>query len=111
MRTHPDETTIRVADVVDAAAVLELWGDARSLAANLPDDEAGIRALLDRDASFLLLAERDGRLVGTLIAGWDGWRGSMYRLCVAPDSRRLGIALQLVAAGERLLSERGARRI
>ena len=106
-----DETTIRVAGVDDAATVLELWTCARSLAASLPDDEESVRTLLGRDSSSLLVAERGGRLVGTLIAGWDGWRGGMYRLVVEPDSRRAGIASRLVAEGERLLRERGARRI
>ena len=28
--------------------------------------------------------------MGSVIAGWDGWRGSIYRLAVEPEHRRLG---------------------
>jgi ribosomal protein S18 acetylase RimI-like enzyme len=52
-----------------------------------------------------------GRVVGTLIAAWDGWRGNMYRLAVAADERRQGIALALVRAAERRLYGCGARRV
>ena len=43
-----------------------------------------------------------GRLVGTMVAGWDGWRGNLYRLAVLP--------LRLVAEAERRLAEKGAIR-
>jgi ribosomal protein S18 acetylase RimI-like enzyme len=46
--------------------------------------------------------------VGTIVAGWDGWRGSLYRLAVLPAARRRGTALRLVADGERRLAEKGA---
>ena len=36
------------------------------------------------------------RVVGTVIAGWDGWRAHLYRLAVAPDLRGRGIARQLL---------------
>src|SRR5215217_7988707 len=64
-----------------------------------------------RDPGALLVARRDGRVVGTLIAAWDGWRGNMYRLAVAVDHRRRGVGLELVRAGERRLYECGARRV
>jgi ribosomal protein S18 acetylase RimI-like enzyme len=51
-----------------------------------------------------------GRLVGTIVAGWDGWRGNLYRLAVLPSARRRGIALRLVAEAERRLAEKGAIR-
>jgi ribosomal protein S18 acetylase RimI-like enzyme len=65
------------------------------------------------ESGSLLVAEDgdDGMVVGTLIAAWDGWRGNMYRLAVAEEHRRQGVARELVAAGERLLEARGARRI
>ncbi|MGO9498921.1 MAG: GNAT family N-acetyltransferase [Solirubrobacteraceae bacterium] len=57
------------------------------------------------------MAESDeGELVGALIAGWDGWRGNMYRLAVGPDHRRRGVARRSLDAGEEHLrgSGRGA---
>jgi len=57
------------------------------------------------------VAEADGRLVGSIIGGWDGWRGNMYRLAVAPEYRRRRIARSLVAEVERRLRTQGAHRI
>lgn len=56
------------------------------------------------------MAEQGGRIVGTVIAGWDGWRANLYRLAVAPEHRSRGLARRLVAAGEAQLRARGARR-
>jgi ribosomal protein S18 acetylase RimI-like enzyme len=50
-------------------------------------------------------------VVGTLVVGWDGWRGNMYRLAVRSDYRRRGIGLRLVDAGHEHLRSVGARRI
>ena len=101
--------TIRWASAGDVDAVIALWAAARTTAASTPDDAAGVEGAIALGA--LLVAEVDGALVGTLIAGWDGWRGNMYRLAVLPAHRRRGVARALVAAGERRLRELGARRI
>ncbi len=102
---------VRSARAADAASVLALWAQARSPHAVTPDDESAIERLLGRDGDSLLVAERDGRLVGALIAAWDGWRGNMYRLAVEPGERRRGTATALVREGERRLAERGAGRV
>jgi len=59
----------------------------------------------------LLIAEAGGRIVGTLIAAWDGWRGNFYRLVVVPDHRRRGVGSALVRAGEQRLCDQGAIRV
>jgi ribosomal protein S18 acetylase RimI-like enzyme len=90
--------------------VSRLWRDS-GRRAGATDDRPALTALLKRDPEALLVAELDGRMVGSLIATWDGWRGNMYRLTVHPSLRRKGIARRLVEAGEKRLRAAGARRI
>ena len=107
----PSDLIIRPVRRDEVEAVLRLWAETRSAYAKTPDDAASVGRLIDNDPSSLLVAERDRRLVGTLVASWDGWRGNMYRLAVAVDERRSGVGLALVRAGEAHLRERGARRV
>ena len=94
----------------DIPSVLRFWKLA-TLETSTTDDELGVADLLARDPDSLLLAENDGRIVGTLIATWDGWRGHLHRLAVDPEARRRGIAGALLAEGERRLRSLGARKI
>lgn len=70
-----------------------------------------VERLIADSPATLFIAERDDEIVGALIAGWDGWRGNMYRLAVRDGHRREGIGLALTRAGEEYLRERGAQRI
>jgi ribosomal protein S18 acetylase RimI-like enzyme len=105
-------SVVRHAQVNDAPAVLELWARARSDHALTSDRAEDIERLLNDTPSGLFVAEADdGEIVGVLIAGWDGWRGNMYRLAVHPDYRRHGIGRRLVAVGEEHLRRLGTRRV
>ncbi|GAA4583885.1 GNAT family N-acetyltransferase [Planotetraspora phitsanulokensis] len=64
------------------------------------DTAAAVLQLIERDPAALLIAELDDEIVGTLIAGWDGWRAHLYRLAVHPDHRRKGVATALLNAAE-----------
>ena len=101
---------IRRADARDISRVLELWREAD--ATPKPTDTAeGLSRLLASPQAVLLLAEADGRVVGTVIGGWDGWRGNIYRLAVAPEHRCRGVARLLVREADAALAAMGARRI
>jgi ribosomal protein S18 acetylase RimI-like enzyme len=102
--------SVRRGQADDAEAVLALWREAGAEPTRT-DDRASLLALLSGHPDALLIAESEGRMVGTLIATWDGWRGSMYRLAVLPDYRRRGIAALLVERGQRRLRALGCRRI
>jgi ribosomal protein S18 acetylase RimI-like enzyme len=104
------DAAIRQARPDEVQHVLALWQEADATPS--PTDTPGeVMRLLGEGSAVLLVAETDGRLVGTVIGGWDGWRGNIYRLAVLPAYRRRGIARTLVGEAERQLHGMGARRI
>jgi ribosomal protein S18 acetylase RimI-like enzyme len=105
------EITIRRCRREDARAVLELWSEARSEHASTVDGPDDVERLIADSPATLLVAGSGEEIVGALIAGWDGWRGNMYRLAVREGNRRQGIGIALTRAGEEYLRSRGARRV
>jgi ribosomal protein S18 acetylase RimI-like enzyme len=90
--------------------ILSFWRQSTEVASST-DDPDGVGTLLDFDAGSILLAVSGDAIVGTLIVGWDGWRGGFYRMAVHPAHRGQGIGRALVRAGEAQLVARGCRRI
>jgi ribosomal protein S18 acetylase RimI-like enzyme len=99
-------SAVRRATEADVDALLALWGEARTPHAVTSDTADAVRLLLARSAVFVA-----GDLEGAVIAGWDGWRGTLYRLAVRASARRDGIGTALVRAAEEWLVAQGARRI
>jgi ribosomal protein S18 acetylase RimI-like enzyme len=104
------ELTIRDASERDIDSVLDLWRTAGGVP-GVSDTPAGLMCLLAADREALLVAESRGVIVGSLIAAFDGWRGSFYRLAIRPDHRRQGFATALLREGELRLQARGAVRL
>ncbi|MDT0268074.1 GNAT family N-acetyltransferase [Streptomyces sp. DSM 44915] len=103
------EIGVRPAEVADVERVLAFWRRAAE-GTSVSDDVPGVAGLVARDPGALLLAESAGELVGTVIAGFDGWRCHLYRLAVAPERRRQGVATVLLDAAERRFVALGGRR-
>jgi ribosomal protein S18 acetylase RimI-like enzyme len=97
---------IRGAEHDDRQPVLDLWEQCGLEPA--ADDEW--RALLGT-AHAVLLAQEGDRVVGSVVATFDGWRAYIYHVAVAPAERRQGLGRQLMDAAEDYLREAGARRI
>ncbi|MGD9142343.1 MAG: GNAT family N-acetyltransferase [Dehalococcoidia bacterium] len=104
------EITIRPCRREECPAILKLW----ELAETIPSTTDTLKVLelmLRRDGDLLLVAERDGQIIGTVMGGWDGWRGNIYRLAVLPEYRRRGIGSALVSEVEDRLKSRGVKKI
>ncbi|HEX3980762.1 MAG TPA: GNAT family N-acetyltransferase, partial [Acidimicrobiales bacterium] len=106
----PMNTVIRTGGRTDVLPVLRLWTAAGAQPSHT-DNVAGLEALLAHDPDALMVAEDGPAVVGSVIAAWDGWRGSIYRLAVAPSHRRTGLAGRLLRRGEERLSDIGALRL
>jgi ribosomal protein S18 acetylase RimI-like enzyme len=105
------DLAVRTADPADVAALLALWEVAAENDGRPVAPAAAVETLLARDPAACLVAVRDGRIVGTVIAGWDGWRAHLYRLAVHPDVRRQGVGAALLDAAAERLRVLGATRL
>jgi RimJ/RimL family protein N-acetyltransferase len=88
--------------------VAELWRAAELPPRPLFDNRTEIAKKLRRDPDLFLVALEGGRIVGTVIGGWDGRRGWIYRMAVHPDCQRRGIGRALMAEVEGRLRSKGA---
>jgi ribosomal protein S18 acetylase RimI-like enzyme len=105
------ELVLRSAQAHEVPAVLAFWQVAAE-AAHRPVDTLGALATLQlRDPDALILAVDGPDIVGTIIAGWDGWRCHLYRLAVDPSRRRAGIGRALIAAAEDRFRALGGGRV
>jgi ribosomal protein S18 acetylase RimI-like enzyme len=93
----------------DLQEVLNLWRNAGPGVQLSPSDEPeAILHKLERDPDLFLVAEEDrGRVVGTVLGGYDGRRGLVYHLAVNKDHRRRGIGEALMVELERKLKAKG----
>jgi ribosomal protein S18 acetylase RimI-like enzyme len=94
------DLVLRAAEAHDVNAVLAFWRVAAEDSHRPPDTPGAIASLHLRDPDALILAVDGEKIVGTVIAGWDGWRCHLYRLAVAPSRRGTGIGRALIAAAE-----------
>ena len=95
----------------DYEEVYNLWENAGSgIHLRRSDEPEEIAKKLQRDPTLFMLAEIDGRIVGSVIGGFDGRRGMMYHMAVAKHFRRKGIGTILMEALELRLKEKGCIR-
>lgn len=110
MTEEAGNLSIRACRLEDIKRVLELWRQADATP-SVTDNADDLQRAIDESPVHVLVAEGEGRLVGSIIGTFDGWRGNIYRLAVHPASRRQGIARALVAEVEKRLTQQGAKRI
>ena len=93
----------------DYDALVDLWKQAGlEYRPNGRDSKLSIVVQMSLDPELFLGAFQNGRLIGSVIATFDGRRGWVNRLAIVPEERRKGVAKALIARAEKLLRQRGA---
>ncbi|HRE03524.1 MAG TPA: hypothetical protein PLV68_19660, partial [Ilumatobacteraceae bacterium] len=67
------DVTLHAATDRDVADLIAFWEVAGENSSRPTDSTAAVAALVARDADALIIARSDNTIVGTVIAGWDGW--------------------------------------
>jgi ribosomal protein S18 acetylase RimI-like enzyme len=94
----------------DGEAVVALW-QACDLVRPWNDPHKDIRRKLGVNPEWFLVGEQDGRIVGTVMAGYEGHRGWINYLAVEPAAQRRGLGRALMAEAERLLRAAGCPKV
>ena len=95
----------------DYPAVRLLWENAGpGIQLRRSDDPDEIQKKLQRDPDLFLVAEADGKMLGTVVGGFDGRRGLVYHLAVTELYRKQGIGELLMDELERRLKAKGCIR-
>lgn len=97
-------------NTIHRQALVDLWRQVFGYDAPHNDPALAIDKKLAVDA-MLYVALAEERLIGSVMAGYDGHRGWIYSLAVAPDCRGRGVGASLLKHVETQLTERGCMKI
>jgi len=106
--------TITIAPFVNTVhrrQVVALWETVFCYEAAHNDPALVIDKKLVVDDQLFFVAVAEQAVVGTIMAGYDGHRGWIYSVGVAPSHRRRGIGSRLVAHAEQALTGLGCVKI
>jgi ribosomal protein S18 acetylase RimI-like enzyme len=94
----------------DEAAVIALW-EAAGLTRSWNDPRKDIERKRSVQRERFLVGTHDGAVMASIMVGYDGHRGWINYLAVAPAHRGRGHARALMREAERLLAEAGGPKV
>lgn len=101
---------IRVMTIADYDGICEVWENHRGT--NPVDDSYdGFAKYLRRNPTTSFVAEDNGKIVGTILAGHDGRRGLFHHVSVLPEYQKQGIGKMLVDHAMDALEKEGITKV
>ena len=104
IRPFRDEDEDGVVDLWHICELVRLWNDPRR-------DIDCARAGRSSEIFVAVSGEGNGRIVGSVMVGFDGHRGWVYYLAAAPECRSRGLGGQLMQHAETWLEGLGAPKV
>lgn len=88
---------IRTMTVEDYENVSSLWMTIKGFGIrSIDDSKEGVERFIKRNPTTSVVAEEDGKIVGAILCGHDGRRGTLYHVCVHENYRRRGVGKAMV---------------
>tara|TARA_B100001093_G_scaffold436906_1_gene435556 strand:+ start:708 stop:1136 length:429 start_codon:yes stop_codon:yes gene_type:complete len=97
-------------DANDESEVIALW-NACGLVTHTNDPRKDINRKLEVDRNLFLVGRNQNAVVATVMGGYEGHRGWINYLAVAPLERRKGYGQKMMAAVEGLIGKKGCPKI
>ena len=102
----------RLMQISDYDSIYNLWINTPGMGLNSVDDsKEGIEKFLKRNPATCFVAEKDGKIVGVIMAGNDGRRGFIYHMAVLPEFRGKHVAKTLVKNAMAALEKEGITKV
>jgi ribosomal protein S18 acetylase RimI-like enzyme len=101
---------LRTYQNTDEEAVIALW-HACGLVVPQNNPKRDIVRKLRVNPELFLVGDLDGKIIATCMAGYEGHRGWINYLAVAPEHQRKGFAREIMQHAESLLREAGCPKI
>jgi ribosomal protein S18 acetylase RimI-like enzyme len=109
-RNQAPNMQIRPFQLEDEEAAVSLWRQC-DLVRPWNDPRKDMRRKLRVRPDLFLAGVLGGQIVATAMAGYEGHRGWLNYVAVAPEHQRLGLGRAIVKEAERLLREAGCSKI
>jgi len=94
----------------DEKALIELWQQC-SLVRPVNNPHRDIQRKLHVHPEWFLVGILDGQIVASVMAGYEGHRGWLNYVAVAPAFQRRGLGRAIIVEAERLLGEAGCPKV
>jgi ribosomal protein S18 acetylase RimI-like enzyme len=99
-------------NIEDYREIINLWENTPGVGLSGKDDsKKSLKKFLEKNKNSCFVAEINGEIIGTIMAGNDGRRGHIYHLMVKPEHRNNGIGKKLLEKTEKELKKEGIRKI
>lgn len=102
---------IRTMVIQDYDAAMNLWNGADGVGVGMDDERENINRYLQRNPTASFVAEENGKIIGAIMAGHDGYRGFIHHTAVDRTYQKQGIGQRLVEAALRAIKADGVNKV
>lgn len=102
---------LRVMQPNDYDSVIELWTGSKGVGINMDDSKENISNYLLRNPKTSFVMLDNGKIVGAIMAGHDGYRGFIHHTSVLEEYRGKGIGTKLVQAALKAIKDDGVNKV